>query len=98
MILPHICRGVFTVLTVSWCLVVIEGATSARLRCERPGAIANGSFRLKRNFMRALCNPGYQLQGLKTIGCVHGKWDGDKPVCASMLKLLYNVLLEFYMR
>ncbi|XP_075152028.1 uncharacterized protein LOC142226057 [Haematobia irritans] len=59
-----------------------EGAANARLRCERPGSIANGSFRLKRNFMRVICNNGYVLQGLKTIGCVHGKWDGDKPVCA----------------
>ncbi|XP_073822081.1 uncharacterized protein [Musca autumnalis] len=59
-----------------------EGAQKSRLPCERPGELPNGSFRIKRNFMRVFCNSGYTLQGLKTIGCVHGKWDGEKPVCA----------------
>ncbi|XP_013117255.1 uncharacterized protein LOC106094578 [Stomoxys calcitrans] len=79
----QICRKIFVLLAIGClCLKGCEAAANNRLRCDRPNSIANGSIRLKRNFMRVFCDAGYLLQGLKTIGCVHGKWDGEKPVCA----------------
>ncbi|KNC25479.1 hypothetical protein FF38_05177 [Lucilia cuprina] len=52
-------------------------------RCEKPDYIANGSYRIRRDrVMRITCNSGFQLQGPKTIDCVRGKWEGEKPVCA----------------
>ncbi|KAM7352824.1 uncharacterized protein ACRADG_005192 isoform 2-T2 [Cochliomyia hominivorax] len=61
----------------------IDAARDRGARCEKPDYIPNGSYRLRRErVMRITCNTGYQLQGPKTIDCVRGKWEGEKPVCA----------------
>lgn len=86
------CRYILIIALGLGCLSSSSGAAANnRLRCDRPGDLPNGSFRLKRTFMRAFCNNGYQLQGLRTIGCVHGKWDGEKPVCASMFRKCISI-------
>lgn len=63
--------------------IVARQVNTNRVRCEKPEYILNGSYRLRRDrIMRVTCNPGFQLQGPKTIDCVGGKWDGERPVCA----------------
>ncbi|XP_037810040.1 serine-rich adhesin for platelets-like [Lucilia sericata] len=76
-----------SLLMIILCLV-INNAEAGRdrdrgPRCEKPDYIANGSYRMRRDrVMRITCNNGFQLQGPKTIDCVRGKWEGEKPVCA----------------
>lgn len=83
------CRGADFVVTlyIIACLLICTEIVAGRdrgARCEKPAYIPNGSYRIRRDrIMRINCNSGFILQGSKTIDCVRGKWDGEKPVCAS---------------
>lgn len=75
----------FLMITLSLVSKNTEAARDRGARCEKPDYIPNGSYRIRRDrVMRVTCNSGFVLQGPKTIDCVRGKWDGEKPVCASM--------------
>lgn len=74
----------FLIIITSFVSQNVEAARDRGARCEKPDYIPNGSYRIRRErVMRINCNAGFILQGSKTIDCVRGKWEGEKPVCAS---------------
>ena len=87
---------ILTVLMIALCLMITNiEAGRDRPRCEKPDYIPNGSYRMRRDrVMRIMCKQGFQLQGPKTIECIRGKWDGERPVCASTY--VSEKLSEFY--
>ncbi|XP_067626004.1 uncharacterized protein [Eurosta solidaginis] len=70
------------------CMSYVNGrqrSRESRIQCERPPQLPNGYSWLKirsTSILQHYCNPNFKLIGDRRTRCVHGRWIGDRPVCA----------------